>query len=107
MRTSILLAGIVATTIGFGAVSTVSASAACLSPELATPPVSLSHNDMADKSQNGYGGASSQGYGYDKGAYLAALAKGNSCGTTEQSAPIEPTKQTIQNHPFSQSGNNS
>ena len=92
MRTSILLAGIVATTIGLGAVSTASAFAACLSPELATPPVSLTNNQMADKADHG---ASSQGYGYDKGAYDAALAKGNACGTSEQSQPVSATQQQL------------
>ena len=91
MRTSILLAGIVATTIGLGAVSTGSAFAAgCLAPEVATPPVSLSHNDMGDKGTN-FAGASSKGFGYDRDAYLAALAKGNSCGVDQQSQPVSDT----------------
>lgn len=93
MRKSILLAGLVATTMGLGAVSTGSAFAmGCLSPELATPPVSLTNNAMGDKSQNG---AASKGFGYDRDAYLAALAKGNACGTSEQSLPVSETQQHV------------
>lgn len=93
MRKSILLAGLVATTIGLGAVSTGSAFAmGCLSPELATPPASLTYNDMNDESANG---ASSTGYSYDRNAYVAALAKGNSCGVDQQSQPVSATQQQL------------
>jgi len=91
MRNIIVLAGIVATTIGLGAVSTGSAFAmGCLSPEVqALVPVDLTHNAMGDNSQHG---ASSTGFGYDKAAYDAAYAKGNACPASEQSQPIAGTQ---------------
>jgi len=89
MRNTYVLAGILAMTIGFGAISIGSASAACLSPEVAKPPVSLTHNDMSDMSANG---AWSKGFGYDRDAYLAALAKGNSCSVSQQSEPVAATQ---------------
>ncbi len=72
-----LFAGLVATVIGLGAVSTAGSAfaAGCLTSQEALPQLSLSHDSMVP-------GA---GFGYDKDNYAAALAKGNNCATTPQS----------------------
>jgi hypothetical protein len=90
MRKLSLIAGIAATTIGLAVVSTGSAFAmGCLSPDLQTPPVSMANNQLGDSDVNG---ASSKGFGYDRDAYLAALAKGNACSATQQSQPVSDTQ---------------
>ena len=78
-----LFAGLVATVVGLGAVSTSGSAfaAGCLTNQDALPQLSLSHDAAVPEA----------GFGYDKDSYDAALAKGNTCGTTQQSAPVSPT----------------
>ena len=104
MRSKYVLAGIVTMTIGLGAISTGSAFAmGCLSPEVATPPVSLANTPMGDMSDHG---AWSKGFGYDRDAYLAALARGNACGTSQQSQPLAATELPAHHRQSSQSAYN-
>jgi|GEM_PF-4927023 len=78
MRKISLVAGLVAMTIGLGGVSAASSAfaATCLNPAAGT--IDLTHNPMVP-------GA---GWGYDKDAVDAELAKGNRCDLQQQSQPI-------------------
>jgi hypothetical protein len=78
MRKLSLLAGAVALAIGCGGAASSAFAAGCLTNQEQLPPMSLTHDAMID-------GA---GFGYDKGAYDAELAKGNSCAVTQQSQPV-------------------
>lgn len=81
MRKSLLLAGVAALTVGLGAASSSAYAMGCLTNQEALPFMSLSHDDMVPDA----------GFGYDKDAYDAALAKGNACSTTQQSQPVAAT----------------
>ena len=86
MRKISLFAGIVAVTLGMGAVSVTSsafADSVCLYPDAGA--VDLTHNAMQP-------GA---GWGYDKTAVDAELAKGNRCSVVQQSQPVNPTNYTV------------
>jgi len=86
MRKIFLMAGVVATAIGMSAIASGSAFAmGCLNNRADLVPLSLTHNPMAD---NGEHGAKSEGFGYDRNAYLSVIAQGNTCNTTEQSQPL-------------------
>jgi hypothetical protein len=79
MRNVYLMAGLVATAIGLSAVSTGSAFAmGCLTNQENLPGVSLTNNPMVPN----------EGFGYDKTDADAAIAKGNTCSTTEQSQAV-------------------
>jgi len=85
MRKISLFAGIVAVTLGMGAISATSAFAdsVCLNPDAGA--IDLSHNAMQP-------GA---GWGYDKTAVDAELAKGNRCSVVQQSAPVDQTNYSV------------
>ena len=79
LKTSVLSTMMIAV-IGVGALSGASSAFAadCLTNQSALPPISLSQDSMIPNA----------GFGYDKDAYDAALAKGNACPTTQQSQPV-------------------
>jgi hypothetical protein len=86
MRKISLFAGVVALTLGLGAVSATSSAFAdtlCLNPDAGT--IDLSHDAMKP-------GA---GWGYDKAGVDAELAKGNRCAVTQQSQPIDQTHYSV------------
>ena len=75
MRKISLTVGLLATLVGFGAVSTASTAfaAGCLPSNL--PTISLSQDSMIPNTS----------FGYDTDAYEAALANGNACSSVQQS----------------------
>ena len=81
MRKISLFAGVVALALGATAVSS-SAFAACLTSQEQLTPMSLTHDDMVPNA----------GFGYNKDAYNAALAKGNACPVTQQAQPVSDTQ---------------
>ncbi len=88
MRKISLVAGLFALTVGLGgaslATSAFADSGVCLNPDAGM--IDLTHNAMQD-------GA---GWGYDKDAVDAELAKGNRCNTTtQQSQPINHTNYVV------------
>lgn len=96
MRKFFTLAGLAVAVVGFGSLSGSAAFAAgCLNPDN-LPPMTLSHNDMDPNN----------GFGYNKGAYDAQLAKGNSCGMTPQSYRTDrDVLQSTPNTPAGENGN--
>jgi hypothetical protein len=93
MRKLSMLAGIAVVAVGMTSLSVGTASAAgCLNPDN-LPPMSLTHDSMVP-------GA---GFGYNKSAYDDQLAKGNTCGMTQQSYRTDRDRyQSYPNNP----GNN-
>lgn len=68
-----------ATVLAFGVTAASSAAfASCLTNQESLPTISLSQTAMTPN----------DGTEYDKGAYDAAVGKGNACPTTEQSQPV-------------------
>jgi hypothetical protein len=78
MRKLIVLTGAVVMALGVGAASSSAFAMGCLTNQENLPPMTLAQSAMVPNA----------GYEYDKGAYDAALAKGNACPATQQSQPV-------------------
>ncbi|HVW93912.1 MAG TPA: hypothetical protein VHB74_15055 [Devosia sp.] len=75
MRKQMMLAAAAFAALGFtGLTSSGALAAGCLNPR-DLPPMSLTHDDMVPNA----------GFGYNKQAYQDQLARGNTCGVTQQS----------------------